>query len=60
MPQVSVLGLLLFLVCINDLDSDTVCEVLKFTEDTKLYFKVNRSNNDDNLRKDLEKTRNAV
>ena len=45
---------------INDLDSNKVCQVLKFAADTKLYSKVNRSNNDSDLQKHSEKLEKMV
>ena len=36
-PQGSVLGPLLFLICINDLDDNITSNVLKFVDDTKVY-----------------------
>ena len=44
-PQGSVLGRLLFLIHINDLDDNITSNVLKFADDTKVFRKVN--NNDD-------------
>ena len=52
-PQDSVLGSLLYVLGINHLDSNIVCQILQFADDTKLYSKVNRPNND--LQKGVEK-----
>ena len=40
-PQGSVLGHLLFLIYINDLDDNITSNVLKFADDTKVFRKVN-------------------
>ena len=39
-PQGSVLGPMLFLIYINDLEDDISSKVLKFADDTKLFRKV--------------------
>jgi len=41
MTQGSVLGPVLFLIYINDLDSNLISHILKFADDTKLSGKVN-------------------
>jgi len=54
MPQGSVLGPVLFLILINDLDSGLSSSVLKFADDTKLYRPVNNQMNGMNLQHDLD------
>ena len=39
-PQVSVLGPLLFLIYINDLEDVSASNILKFADDTKLFRRV--------------------
>ena len=54
-PQGSVLGPILFLIYINDLDDDITSKVLKFADDTKVFRK-NKSDADrQHLQDDLNK-----
>jgi len=54
-PQGSVLGPILFLIYINDLDSHIVSSILKFADDTKLFSTVNNDNDRAVLQSDLHK-----
>ena len=49
----SVLGPILFLIYINDLDD---CNVLKFADDTKLFRKVNTDGDKQHLQNDLDRS----
>ena len=52
-PQGSVLGPVLFLIFINDLDDELTSDVLKFADDTKIYHPVNSEKEGGSLQQDL-------
>ena len=52
-PQGSVLGPILFLIYINDLDDSITSNVLKFADDTKLFRKVNTDGDKQHLQNDI-------
>ena len=54
-PQGSVLGPILFLIYINDLDDSITSNVLKFADDTKLFRKVNTDGDKQQLQNDLDR-----
>ena len=54
-PQRPVLGLLLFLVYINDFDDNITSNVLKFADGTKVFRKVNTDGDKQHLQNDLNK-----
>ena len=54
-PLGSVLGPLLFLIHINDLDDNITSNVLKFADDTKVFRRVNTYINKQHLQNDLNK-----
>ena len=51
----SVLGPILFLIYINDLDDSITSNVLKFADDTKLFRKVNTDGDKQHLQNDLDR-----
>ena len=54
-PQGSVLGPILFLIYINDLDDSITNNVLKFADDTKLFRKINTDGGKQHLQNDLDR-----
>ena len=54
-PQGSVLGPILFLIYINDLDDDITSKVLKFADDTKVFRKSESDADRQQLQDDLNK-----
>jgi len=54
-PQGSDLGPVLFLIYINDLDDGTSNWILKFADDTKMFGKIDDSQDAENLQKDLDR-----
>ena len=54
-PQGSVLGPILFLVYINDLEKGATGKILKFADDTKLFRKVKELGDKQHLQDDIDK-----
>ena len=54
--QGSVLGPILFLIYINDLDGSITSNVLKFADDTKLFRKVNTDGDKKHLQNDVDRS----
>ena len=52
-PQWSVLGPVLFVIFINDLDEGVINHILKFADDTKLFSQVSTYEDAEKLQKDL-------
>ena len=53
----SILGPILFLTYINDLEDDISSKVLKFADDTKVFRKVTNDTDKHSLQDDLDKWR---
>jgi len=54
-PQGSLLGPLLFLIFINNLDEDINSHILKFADDTKIFKEVRNSADCSQMQADLDK-----
>ena len=54
-PQGSVLGTILFLTYINDLEDDISSKVLKFADDTKVFGMVTNDTDKQSLQDNLDK-----
>ena len=54
-PQVSVLGPILFLIYINDVEEGVTGKILKFADDTKLFRKVKDIGDKQKLQDDIDK-----
>ena len=59
-PQGSVLGPLLFVMYINNIDDSVACKILKFANDTKIYRVVKSADHIDSFRSDLYCTPNLL
>ncbi|PIK59167.1 putative RNA-directed DNA polymerase from mobile element jockey-like [Apostichopus japonicus] len=54
-PQGSVLGTLLCVAYVNDIDGDILCTAKKFADDTKLYSEVSSKSDTEKFQMDLDK-----
>ena len=53
-PQGSVLGPILFLIYINDLEEGVTSTILKFADDTKLFRKIKGNGDKQQLQDDID------
>ena len=53
-PQRSVLGPILFSICISDIDSGVECALSNFSDDTKLWDAVDTPERQDGIQRDLK------
>ena len=51
----SVLGPILFLIYINDVEDDKSCKVLNFADDTKVFRKATNDTDKQSLQDDIDK-----
>ena len=54
-PHVSVLGLLFFIIFIDDIEEEVLCEISKFADDTKIATLVNSLNDIRSMQRILDK-----
>ena len=54
LPQGTVLGPLLFLILLSDIDTDIESDIISFADDTRIYRGVNDTNGSENLQSDLD------
>ena len=54
-PQGSVLGPILFLIYVNDMDDGITCKISKFADDTKIASRVTTTHEKESLQSDLDR-----